>query len=61
MKALVWLDLPSLLSLAEACANGGVLTGAVRSWAERQEAEKAAWRAPGVTSVNDLVTVRAAA
>jgi hypothetical protein len=33
----------------------------VRSWAERHEAEKAAWSAPGVTSVKNYITVRAAA
>lgn len=42
-------------------AGGDVtLGGAVRSWAERHEAEKAAWRAPGVKSVKDLVTVKIA-
>jgi len=34
-----------------------VLTGNVRSWAERQEAERAAWAAPGVTSVDDQLAV----
>lgn len=34
-----------------------VLTGNVRSWAERQEAERAAWAAPGVTRVEDRIAV----
>jgi osmotically-inducible protein OsmY len=40
-------------------ASGGAVTlkGSVRSWLERQEAENAAWAAPGVTSVNDQVIV----
>jgi len=40
-------------------ATGGtvVLNGHVRSWAERQEAERAAWAAPGVSQVDDRITV----
>lgn len=34
-----------------------VLSGNVRSWAERQEAERAAWAAPGVTQVEDRIAV----
>jgi osmotically-inducible protein OsmY len=34
-----------------------VLKGTVRSWAERQEAERAAWSAPGVTEVDNRIIV----
>jgi osmotically-inducible protein OsmY len=34
-----------------------VLKGTVRSWAEREEAERAAWAAPGVTKVEDRIVV----
>jgi osmotically-inducible protein OsmY len=41
-------------------ANGDtvVLKGAVRSWAEREEAERATWLAPGVAKVDNQVIVR---
>lgn len=40
---------------------GGEVTlrGTVRSWAERREAERAAWRAPGVTHVKNQIAVAA--
>jgi osmotically-inducible protein OsmY len=40
-------------------ANGSevILKGAVRSWVEREEAERAAWAAPGVTKVEDRIVV----
>jgi len=40
-------------------ADGGkvTLSGSVHSWAERDQAEDAAWAAPGVSSVRDLITV----
>ena len=35
-----------------------ILRGQVRSWAERQDAERAAWRAPGVGDVQNLITIK---
>lgn len=35
-----------------------VLTGTVRSWLERREAERVAWSAPGVAQVDNHITVR---
>lgn len=34
-----------------------VLSGNVRSWSEREEAERAAWAAPGVVRLENMIVV----
>jgi osmotically-inducible protein OsmY len=41
----------------ETTGNEVILRGTVRSWAERQEAERAAWAAPGVAKVDNRIIV----
>ncbi|WOD13880.1 BON domain-containing protein [Paraburkholderia kirstenboschensis] len=41
----------------EAEGNKVVLRGTVRSWAEREEAERVAWLAPGVTHVDNRINI----
>jgi osmotically-inducible protein OsmY len=41
----------------ETVGNEVILRGTVRSWAERQEAERAAWSAPGVAKVDNRIIV----
>jgi osmotically-inducible protein OsmY len=41
----------------EVRGNKAVLKGKVRSWAEREEAERVAWLAPGITSVDNQISL----
>ena len=41
----------------EVQGSKAILKGKVRSWAEKQEAERAAWLAPGITSVDNQIKI----
>jgi osmotically-inducible protein OsmY len=41
----------------EVQGSKAVLRGRVRAWAEKEEAARVAWSAPGITSVENLITV----
>jgi osmotically-inducible protein OsmY len=43
--------------IVEAHSGHLILHGSVRSWTERHEAERVAWEAPGVTSVDNRITI----
>jgi osmotically-inducible protein OsmY len=38
--------------------NTAILRGSVGSWAERQEVERVALSAPGITSVENLIVIK---
>jgi osmotically-inducible protein OsmY len=41
----------------DTCDSKVILQGGVRAWIEREDAERAAWRAPGVTEVENRILV----
>jgi osmotically-inducible protein OsmY len=43
--------------VVETLGSSVILRGTVRSWAEKRDAERAAWAAPGVTRVEDRLVV----
>ena len=45
--------------IVEARSGEVILHGSVRSCAEREEAERAAWEAPGVTKADNRITIGA--
>jgi osmotically-inducible protein OsmY len=45
----------------EVVGNKVILKGTVRSWFEREQAERAAWRAPGVREVENRIVISTAA
>ena len=52
-------ELEAKLINVEVKGNKVILRGHVRSWAERSDAERAAWAAPGVGQVEDNLTIAA--
>ena len=58
IRPLLAILLPLAMAAGVARAESVMLTGTVRSWAEKNQAVEAAWASPHVTEVDNRIVVR---
>ena len=56
-QSVAGLSIPAFSTTSAPAFSEVILKGTVRSWIEREEAERVAWSAPGVTVVDDRIVV----